>query len=72
MTQLKFRLVWSPSGSPIGEVWASDERAAVKKTPRPWSKFKGEVYAERIVEDNALGHLQVSGWSRAWSGPALD
>jgi hypothetical protein len=43
-----WRLVWSPTGQHIGDVQAKTARAAVRKAPRPYSKYKGEIYAEKI------------------------
>lgn len=49
----KFKLVWSPEGRTIDTVQAKDAKAAIKKTPAPYSKYKGEVYAEEVKETTA-------------------
>lgn len=41
-----FVLYWSPEGRPIAEVQAETPRDAIRKAPKPYSKFKGEIYAE--------------------------
>ena len=40
-----YELVWSPTGQKIGEVEASNMRAAIRKAPSPYKKYKGEIYA---------------------------
>ena len=47
MAMNTYRLVWSPTGQTIGTVQARTQRAAVRKAPKPYSKYKGEIYAER-------------------------
>lgn len=44
----KYDLYWGPTGSRIATVEATSAKAAIKKTPRPYSKYKGEVYAEHV------------------------
>lgn len=41
-----WKLFWAPEGRCIAEVRAKDAQAAVRKTPLPWRKYLGEVYAE--------------------------
>lgn len=41
-----YNLYWSPTGQKIASVIASTKRAAVRKAPAPYSKYKGEIYAE--------------------------
>lgn len=43
-----WRLVWSPEGREIARVSAPSARAAIRKAPFPYRKFKGEIYAEEI------------------------
>lgn len=43
-----YRLYWSPTGQKIAEVEASTKRAAVRKAPAPYSRHKGEIYAEEV------------------------
>lgn len=43
-----FKLVWSPEGKEIARVQAKTIQQAKKKTPQPWKKYLGEVYAEEI------------------------
>ena len=44
-----YRLYWAPEGRQIAVVRAATAAIAVKKTPKPWSKYLGEVYAEEAV-----------------------
>lgn len=41
-------LYWSPEGKKIGVVVADTARAAVRKAPKPYRKYLGEIYAERL------------------------
>ena len=41
-----YDLYWSPTAEHIAVVRASTYRRAIRRTPKPYSKFKGEVYAE--------------------------
>lgn len=44
--QKVYTLVWAPTGQKIGTVTASNMKAAIRKAPAPYSKYKGEIYAE--------------------------
>ena len=41
-------VIWSPEGRTIIKVEAKNARAACRKAPAPYRKFKGELYA---IED---------------------
>lgn len=41
----RFGLVWSPAGQPIGQVYARDRRHAIRQSPKPYNRYKGEIYA---------------------------
>ena len=44
-----YKLVWSPTGQTIAtSVVASTRKAAIRKAPKPYSRYKGEIYAEEI------------------------
>ena len=43
-----YHLYWAPEGKRIATVKARDERAAIRKAPKPYRNFLGEVYAERV------------------------
>lgn len=43
-----FDLYWAPEGKKIATVTALDARAAVRKAPKPYSKYLGEVYAQEV------------------------
>jgi len=41
-----YTLFWSPSGQIIATgVQARTARAAIRKAPMPWRKYRGEIYA---------------------------
>ena len=44
-----WNIVWSPEGRTIATVRAASMQAAKKLTPKPYSKFMGEVYVEAVV-----------------------
>ena len=41
-----FKLYWSPEGKCIATVKAHTHRQAIRKAPKPYSKYLGEIYAE--------------------------
>jgi len=43
-----WNLFWSPTGQQIATVEARTRRAAIRKAPRPWRQFLGEIYAEEV------------------------
>jgi hypothetical protein len=43
-----YRLVWSPEGREIARVYARSARAAIRKAPKPYRRYVGEIYAEVI------------------------
>lgn len=44
----KFELYWSPEGRKIATVSAKDAKAAKRKTPMPYRRYLGEIYAVEI------------------------
>lgn len=44
----RWKLYWSPTGEPIAVVEARDHRAAVRKAPKPYRKYLGEIYAVEL------------------------
>lgn len=42
---MTWRLYWSPTGQLIGTVEATTYKAAVRKAPKPYRKYLGEIYA---------------------------
>ena len=44
----QWRLYWSPTAQYIGTVEARTRRAAIRKSPKPYRKYLGEIYAELI------------------------
>ena len=45
----KYKLFWAPTGDLIDIVKATDVRAAIRKAPKPYSKYLGEIYAEEVI-----------------------
>lgn len=41
-----WRLFWIPEGRCIATVQARTARAAIRKAPRPYRQYLGEIYAE--------------------------
>jgi hypothetical protein len=39
-------IYWAPEGRPIATVRAKSARLAIRKAPRPYREFLGEMYAE--------------------------
>ena len=44
--RLRWDLYWSPEGRKIATVSADNAHDAIKLTPKPYSAYKGEVYAQ--------------------------
>ena len=40
-----YDLYWSPEGKKIDTVKATSTRAAIRKAPKPYRKYLGEIYA---------------------------
>lgn len=53
-------LYWSPSGKKIATVTAANYAAAVRKAPKPYSKYKGEIYAVQVA-NNPAGYVVQPG-----------
>ena len=45
-----YRLVWSPTGQEIAVVKARTPNAAKRKAPKPYRKYLGEIYVEKIKD----------------------
>jgi hypothetical protein len=41
-----YRLYWSPTGQHIATVSAKTSRAAIRKAPKPYRKYLGEIYTD--------------------------
>jgi len=59
---IQWDLVWSPEGRIIARVEAVSAKAAVRKTPLPFRRFKGEVYARRVNEPPTTPALTFENW----------
>lgn len=46
-----WRLIWSPEGRPIAVVRASTARLAIRRAPKPYARYRGEIYAEESTND---------------------
>ena len=44
-----YKLYWSPEGKLIDTVRAETAQAAIKKAPKPYRQYLGEIYAEEVV-----------------------
>lgn len=44
-----FLLYWSPEGKQIATVEAVDRKAAIRKAPKPYRKYRGEIYAVEVL-----------------------
>ena len=42
-----YNLFWSPEGRCIATVTALTAHAAIRKAPKPYSEYLGEIYAEQ-------------------------
>ena len=47
-------LYWSPTGARIAHVQARTSRAAIRKAPKPWRRYLGEIYAVRADLADAM------------------
>jgi len=45
-----YTLYWSPEGRPIATVQARTIRAAIRKAPKPYLRYLGEIYAVEVTE----------------------
>jgi hypothetical protein len=48
-----YDLFWSPTGQKIATVEASTMKAAKRKAPKPYSRYRGEIYAVEVGTANA-------------------
>lgn len=44
-----WNLFWSPEGRQIATVQARTMRAAIRKAPKPYRRYLGEIYAVEVV-----------------------
>lgn len=44
-----WKLIWSPEGKTIATVTARTARAAIRKAPKPYRRYLGEIYAEQVA-----------------------
>lgn len=47
---LTWKLYWSPEGRCIATVQATTMRAAIRKAPKPYRRYLGEIYAVEVGE----------------------
>lgn len=45
----KWDLYWSPEGRRIATVEAKDMRSAIRKAPKPYRRYLGEIYAVEAI-----------------------
>ena len=46
-----WHIYWAPEGHIIATVQARNARAALRKAPLPYRKYRGELYAEPAAQD---------------------
>ncbi len=56
-----YHLIWSPEGRCIATVQAMNERAAIRKAPKPYRKYLGEIYAEEVFNCEICGEPAGAG-----------
>lgn len=47
----RFNLYWSPTGQLIGTVDATSMKTAIRKAPKPYKKYLGEIYAVAVNQE---------------------
>lgn len=57
---MQFDLYWSPEGRKIATVDAQNRSAAIRKAPKPYKKYLGEIYATNSWR------AEISLWSDGW------
>jgi hypothetical protein len=45
-----YELIWAPTGQHIATVLAKTPMAAVRKTPQPYRRYLGEIYAREACK----------------------
>ena len=45
---LNWKVYWAPEGRVIANVEARTEKEAIRKAPKPYRKYLGEMYAEAV------------------------
>lgn len=54
-----YDLFWSPEGRRIATVQARDSYHAVRKAPKPYAKYLGEIHAVEVISDTQAALLAV-------------
>jgi hypothetical protein len=44
-----FDLYWAPEGNRIARVKAKTMQAAIRKAPKPYCRYLGEIYAVEVI-----------------------
>lgn len=57
-----FKLFWSPEGKQIATVEATDKKAAIRKAPKPYRKYLGEIYAVQKIISRHVRIFTVTWW----------
>lgn len=58
-----FKLFWSPEGKHIATVEAKDRKAAIRKAPKPYRKYLGEIYADELIVRRFLRIYSIAWWA---------
>jgi hypothetical protein len=48
-----YDVYWAPEGRCIATVDTKDSRAAIRKAPRPYRRYLGEMYVVEVVDTTA-------------------
>lgn len=44
-----YNVFWAPEGRVIAQVEAFNPRKAIRKAPKPYRRYLGEMYAEEVI-----------------------
>jgi len=56
-----YDLYWSPTGQKIETVKAYTVKQAIKKVPKPYQRYRGEVYAVEVEKDQKTNEVKDHG-----------
>ncbi len=59
----QFKLFWSPEGKHIATVEADDQRDAIRRAPKPYRKYLGEICAVELLVHKYLRIFTIQWWS---------
>lgn len=73
-TKNTFDLYWSPEGRKIATITARSESAAIRKAPKPYRRYLGEIYAVKVqgVDNATIQRVNLGETSRRHSGQPVE